>query len=246
MKTLAIINHKGGVGKTTITLNLSAQLAKIGKKTLVIDFDPQANLSGVLLGEEESFQTIDEMMIEQLDPQPFSITDKLDILPSSLKLAKCERMFGGSMSGYFKLKKLLEALPETYEYVLVDCPPSLGWLTQNALNTADSVIIPSEPSKFSSDGFDTLVDVIDEVKETTNGALKIEGILLSMVRNLRVHNAYSEQIREEYDDLIFECQISNLKDYTEANAMMQAVVDYAPESKASKEIETLANELMAK
>ncbi|GJM64798.1 ParA family protein [Persicobacter diffluens] len=245
MKIYSIINHKGGVGKSTMTVNLAAQMSKLGQKVLMIDFDPQANSTSILIDEDSPYTSIADILLQDLEVKTHEINENFHILPSSLLLAKCERMFGGSSAGFFKLKKLIPQLEDKFDIVLIDCPPSLGWLTQNALNASTNVIIPSAPEKFSTDGFDNLMEVIDEVKETSNPNLEVDGIFLNMVRNLRVHTAYVEQIREAYGDMIFTSQIANLKDFPEANASLMPVIEYAPSSKASSEIESLAKEILS-
>lgn len=196
-KVIAITNQKGGVGKTTTTVNLGAELVNLGHRVLLIDADPQGSLT-VSLGIknpdelEVSLSTLMEAVIRDksfsVDSGILKTSEGVDLLPSNIELSGMETGLVNTMSREFVLKSYVDSIRNAYDYILIDCMPSLGMMTINALVAADSVIIPSQPNFLSAKGLNLLLHSVSKVKRTINPRLKIDGILLTMVDN-RTNNA---------------------------------------------------------
>ena len=196
-KVIAITNQKGGVGKTTTTVNLGAELLHLGNRVLLIDADPQGSLT-VSLGIKQpdelevSLSTLMEAVIRDkslsADSGILKTSEGVDLLPSNIELSGMETGLVNTMSREFVLKSYVDSIRNAYDYILIDCMPSLGMMTINALVAADSVIIPSQPNFLSAKGLNLLLHSVSKVKRTINPRLKIDGILLTMVDN-RTNNA---------------------------------------------------------
>lgn len=187
MKIIAIVNHKGGVGKTTTTINLGSALQEQGKKVLLVDMDPQASLTtGLITPDPDQLKfTITEMIEAICNREPASYestivsTEGMDIIPSKIDLFGAEIALQNVISRETVLKRLLKPLRDKYDYILLDCPPSLGVLTVNALTAADSVIVPVNPDYYSPKGLELLLRTIGDMQDTINPTLTIEGILIA-------------------------------------------------------------------
>jgi chromosome partitioning protein len=213
-KVISIINHKGGVGKTTSTANMGAGLHRLGKKVLLIDLDPQANLSiNFGIDPQEQEKTIYEAL-SQSSPMPvINIKNGLDIVCSTLDLSVVEMELNNEPGRESILKRLLLPVYLKYDYILIDCPPSLGLLTLNALSASQSAIIPVELSNFSLVGMTKLFEVIAKVKDRINPELDTYNILVTRTdKRQAVHRELSIFLREKYADCIFTTEIrSNVK-----------------------------------
>ncbi|BDD02449.1 ParA family protein [Persicobacter psychrovividus] len=245
MKIISIVNHKGGVGKSTLSIGLASALAK-EYKVLVIDLDPQANTTSILMSEYDEFRSVDQMIVDGENYTAYQGLDQIWCIPSKLSTAKLEAHYAGSAAGYYKVRQVIQQLPQSFDFIIIDCPPSLGWLTQNALNASTHMIVPSTPSKFSADGFDTIMNVYEELKATSNPNIEMLGMILTLVRPITVHNEYKEILREEYGDMILGAQMSNLKDYEEANALFSTITKHAPNGKAGIEVQEITREVKSR
>lgn len=215
MKVISIANQKGGVGKTTTTMNLAAGLAQAGKKVLCIDYDPQGNLSNYLAYEPDGGPTISELMIAVANRQPVNLAaaiccndEGIDYIPSSILLAGADMFLAPVVCREQVLKRLLaDGTLQEYDYILIDCLPSLGILLTDALTASDEVIIPVQAQKFALDGLSQLQQVIEMVQQNINAALRLGGVLLTMVDNTNMSRAVEEALKDEFGSLLFTAQI---------------------------------------
>jgi chromosome partitioning protein len=246
-KIIAITNQKGGVGKTTTAINLSSLLAAAEKKTLLIDFDPQANSSSglsivkqspsiydVLIGNE----AIENVIIESY--MPF-----LDLAPSNINLVGAEIEMVGLLKRETILKSRLDDIYERYEYILIDCPPSLGLLTLNALTASRSVLIPVQCEYFALEGLGQLLNTINIVKKQLNPDLAIEGVLLTMFdTRLRLSHQVAEEVRKYFGDKVFNTVIHRNVRISEAPSYGKPIILYDALSTGAQNYMALASELI--
>lgn len=249
-KIIAIANQKGGVGKTTTAINLAATLAVLEKKILLIDADPQANASsGVGVKADQISITTYECLVEGANPRDGIIvtnTPNLSILPSSIDLVGAEIELVNASNREFKMRSALEGLKDEYDYIFIDCLPSLGLITLNALAAADSIIVPVQCEFFSLEGFGKLKDTINLVQQSINPNLQVEGVVLSMYdQRLRMANMVLEEIRHIISDRIFETIIHRNSKIGEAPSLGQPVIIYDASSKGAINFLNLANEFIS-
>ncbi|BDD13096.1 sporulation initiation inhibitor Soj (plasmid) [Fulvitalea axinellae] len=243
-KIISIINHKGGVGKTTVTANLGASMARLGARVLIVDFDPQANLTDHFGLEEGHAGDVADVILERRKPRSQTYEGdgyQLDIIPGNLDLSLAEKEFAGRISGFSKCKQLVQELDAQYDTVLIDCPPSLGFLTLNALNASTHVLVPAEASKFSVKGLNTIQNLIEEVKIESNPGLQLIGVVINNMRNLRVSKQISDYLQSEH--LTLKTQVRNYKHYIESAATGTTVFEHEEAQNAQKDYTELAKEI---
>ena len=248
-KIISLANQKGGVGKTTTSINLAAALAAEGKKVLLIDADPQANTSsGLGIEIRELEHTIYECLVMDIDPHTaITATSRpnLDLIPSHIDLVGAEIEMLNIDDRENILKKVLAPLRPKYDYILIDCSPSLGLITINALTASDSVIIPVQCEFFALEGIAKLLNTIKIIKSNLNPALRIEGFLLTMYDGrLRLSMQVHDEVRRHFGDLVSNTVISRNVRLSEAPSHGMSVLEYDRNSKGAKNYINLAKELI--
>ncbi|MHB1687542.1 MAG: ParA family protein [Ignavibacteriaceae bacterium] len=246
-KVISIANQKGGVGKTTTSINLSSSLAAAEKKTLLIDIDPQSNSSSGLSVTNHS-PSVYEVLIGQEDINKVIINSfmpYLDILPSNINLVGAEIEIVDMPSRERLMGKAISQIKEKYDYILIDCPPSLGLLTLNSLSASDSVLIPVQCEYFALEGLGQLLNTINIVKNHFNKNLTIEGVLLTMFDvRLRLSQQVADEVRKYFGEKVFKTVIHRNVKISEAPSYGKPVILYDAISTGSKNYISLAAELL--
>jgi chromosome partitioning protein len=248
-KTIAIANQKGGVGKTTTAVNLAASLAALEYKTLIVDADPQANsTSGVGVNPKEIETSIYECMVDNIDPREIILQTDIDflyLLPSHIDLVGAEIEMVNLQSREEKMREALKGIVEDFDYIIIDCSPSLGLITINALTAADSVIIPVQCEYYALEGLGKLLNTIKIIQSRLNPELEIEGILLTMYdKRLRLSNQVVEEVQLHFKNMVFETLIPRNIKLSESPSFGIPAIAHDAESKGAISYLNLAREIL--
>jgi chromosome partitioning protein len=248
-RVFAIANQKGGVGKTTTSINLGASLAISEKKILLIDADPQANCTSGLGFELRSIEkSIYDALTDDVEPKDIILktgTDGLDIVPSHIDLVGAEIELLNVESREYRLKNFISKVRDMYDYIIIDCSPSLGLLTVNALTAADAVIIPVQCEYFALEGLGKLLNTVKMIQARLNPELQIEGFLLTMYDSrLRLSNQVVDQVRQHFQDMVFKTLILRNIRLSEAPSYGKPVIEYDAASNGAVNYLNLATEML--
>ena len=249
MKIIAIVNQKGGVGKTTTAVNLATSLAHLGKSVLLIDFDPQGNAtSGIGIEKNGLEKTVYQLILDEISPREAIVSteiDWLDLIPANLNLIGAEIELVNLLAREYKLKNVLEKIPSLYEYVFIDCPPSLGLLTINALTAAKSFLIPLSCEYYPLEGLTQLLKTVDLVRANLNPELVLEGVLLTMYDGrVKLSEQVKEEVKKFFQDKVYQTIIPRNVRLAEAPSFGKPVLLYDANSKGAKAYLDLAKEIM--
>jgi len=250
-KIIAIANQKGGVGKTTTSVNLAASLGVLEKKVLLIDADPQANATSGLGVDVDSVEVGTYQLLEHTCTAEESIiasnSPNVDIIPAHIDLVAIEIELVDKEEREYMLKKAISHLKSAYDYILIDCAPSLGLLTLNALTASDAVIIPIQCEYFALEGLGKLLNTIKSVQKIHNSDLDIEGLLLTMYDSrLRLSNQVVEEVQKHFNDMVFQTIIQRNVRLGEAPSYGESIINYDVSSKGATNYLSLAKEIITK
>ena len=249
LHTIAIINQKGGVGKSTTTVNLAAALGKQGRKVLIVDFDPQGNsTSGIGVDKEGLTQCIYDALLHDVPAEELihdTVSDRVYIIPATIQLAGAEIELVSAMARETRLKDLLEPVKDEFDFIFIDCPPSLGLLTINALAAADSVLIPIQCEYYALEGVTKLLESMRMVKGRINKDLETYGVLMTMFDSrTSLSNQVVEEVQNYFGDIAFKTCIPRSVKVSEAPSYGMPVIEYAPNNKGARAYMDLAKEVI--
>ena len=243
---ISLLNHKGGVGKTTCAINIGAGMVELGKKVLLLDLDPQANLT-LSLGIPRHPNTIYEAIRGEAPLVPYTVRDGLDIVISTLDLSGAEMELINEAGREQVLRELMEPIRDKYDYIFIDCPPSLGLLTLNALTTSDLVYIPLQTEFLALQGLTKIKQVIDKVKLRLNKDLRIGGVIATMYDSRKVLNReVVATILKYFGDMVFETMIRDNVALAEAPSKRMDIFAYSPQSPGAEDYIALCKEIVAR
>jgi chromosome partitioning protein len=246
---VAIANQKGGVGKTTTAINLAAALALRGRQTLLIDLDPQANSTMSFLDMRQVSRSMYDVIVEPTgrieDVIVQSPVANLSIAPSRIALAKLEARLVGELDAHFRLKDRIEAVRDRFQAIVIDCPPTLGLLTVNALVAASHLLVPIQSSYFALEGTDDLLETIEKVRQRANPALQILGVVITMHdKRTSLARDIRDQIQQVFGAKVFRTTISKSVRLEESPAYKESIFTFAPDSSGASEYYMLCEEVI--
>ncbi|MCB0637004.1 MAG: ParA family protein [Lewinella sp.] len=243
-RVISLLNHKGGVGKTTSAINIGAGLVELGKKVLLLDLDPQANLT-LALGVPRQPVTIYEALRGEAELRPATIKPNLDVVTSNLNLSGAEMELINEAGREYILAELFDPVRDDYDFIIIDCPPSLGLLTLNALTASDYVIIPLQTEFLAMQGLAKIREVIQKVRIRLNKQLEIAGVMATMYDNRKILNRdVVETIEKYFGKLVFDVKIRDNVALAEAPAQRQDIFAYSPGSNGAEDYLQLCKELL--
>lgn len=248
-RVITVANQKGGVGKTDLAVNLSSQLAELGKRVLLIDFDPQANASWYLTKNSFKLSTADIMLngIALDEIIVSSCVKGLDVAPSTMGLSAAQIHLSQDVNMQFKLKKKLEIISKNYDFIVIDTPPSLGPLTINAFTASDGIVVPVQTHFFPIRGLSDLLRIVEEIKEVINPDLRVYGIVLTMFdRRTSLAKEVKHVISERFGGMVFDTIIPVCVKLAEAPSHRKPICIYAPSNKIGKIYRELAEEFLTR
>jgi chromosome partitioning protein len=250
-RIIAMCNQKGGVGKTTTSINMSAALAEYGRKVLLIDFDPQGALSaGLGINAHDAITIYDLMLDRTIDPNTaiqHAKNPNLDVIAANIELSAAEMKLVNEIAREHILAKILKQVAADYDAIIIDCQPSLGLLTVNALTAAHGVIIPLATEFFALRGVAILEDIIGKVKEGLNPALQLDGILATMVDGRTLHSKeVLDRLKEAFGEKLFKSVVHRTVKFPDATVAQEPITAFAPTSDAAEVYRSVAKELVAR
>ncbi|AFK05678.1 Cobyrinic acid ac-diamide synthase (plasmid) [Emticicia oligotrophica DSM 17448] len=244
-RVISIINHKGGVGKTTTTAYLGEALANKGFKVLLIDIDPQGSLSEVLNVRVGPTQVFHSLLNLDVPLAIQSVLPNLDIAPSDIELSSAEKELSNKIGGELRLKVAISKVSKNYDFILIDCPPSLNILTITAMQASNSCLITTLPEQLAYKGLVVLLERIAEVRALLNPALELDGIVFTMVKGNSIHREYKELIRQQFSNLkVFDTEIKHLIDFQKAMIDHLTISEFNKNSEAATSYENLGEEYL--
>lgn len=253
MKVISVLNQKGGIGKTTSVRNIGKILSDMGKKVLLIDMDQQGNLTSSFGIDKRALEYTVHDLMEQMANKTTNVPldnviiscDDIDLIPSNIKLARADYHFGNIRGREYLLKEILKDVEFDYDFAIIDCPPNLGIITDNALVASNKVYVPMKAEKFALEGISDLLDTVEDIQKFYNPTVNIAAVFLNQIKNrTNLHEVLTDEIREYFGDKLLNTSIRDSIKIAEASALNMAITDYAPSSTGAKDFRELVNEIL--
>ncbi len=244
MRTIAFCNHKGGVGKTTSTASVGVAMARQGKKVLLVDLDGQANLTGIFVNQDDVENSIYDSLVDKQPLPIHQIENNLYLVPSDLNMSAAEVKMSGLFNREMRLTHILAKVKTSYDYILIDCPPSLGVITINAFFAADDIYVPVSPEILPLKGMMMIENVLEDLREA-KPELAITGVFITRFDSRKnINKAVEEEVRKQYADVIFNTHIRDNVSLSEAPGANCSIFDYDTKSKGAQDYTELTKEIL--